>query len=191
MWRVVRRIAVVVVALMAVLLTWAAVAALRYQPLNSGNGEFRLDVTGADGRSIPNAVTRKDGIVYPSEGLAMVQALDSQVIMHFPIENDGRFSVRLTKVLSPGNQRMFAQAVVSMGNEHGGLPNRPFQPVTLKPGDNRTIEVNFRPACLDTLGPVVTFKDALIEYSFLGVHHTAEVPFQGYGYAVAGFKVCD
>jgi hypothetical protein len=148
-------------------------------------------VTGADGRSIPNAVTRKDGIVYPSEGLAKVQARDSQVIMLFPIENDGRFSVRLTKVLSPGNQPLFVQAVVSMGNEHGGLPNRPFQPVTLKPGDNRTIEVKVRPACLDTSGQLVSFKDVLIEYSFLGVHHTAEIPLQSYGFALAGFKACD
>jgi hypothetical protein len=190
MWRVVRRVAVVVVALMAVLLTWAAVAALRYQPLNSGNGAFGMDVTGADGRSIPNAVKRRDGIVYPSEELATVKARDSQVSLRFPIENYGRFSVRLTKILSPGNQLLFAQAVVSMGNEHGGLPNRPFQPVTLKPGDNRTIEVKLRPTCLDTSGQVISFKDALIEYSFLGVHHTAEVTLN-HGYALSGFKACD
>jgi uncharacterized membrane protein YjgN (DUF898 family) len=41
MWRVVRRVAVVVVALMAVLLTWAAVAALRYQPLNYALAGFK------------------------------------------------------------------------------------------------------------------------------------------------------
>jgi hypothetical protein len=37
----------------------------------------------------------------------------------------------------------------------------------------------------------LSFSDAWIEYSFLGVHHTASVPFQSFGYAIKGITLCD
>ena len=186
-----RRIVLAVVAVVIVVFAGVVVAALRYQPLKSDDGASGFDVIGADGRSILDAVKRKDGIVFPSEGLATVKSLDSQVVMEFSIRNDGRFPVRLTKVRSPGGPP-FKQRAVSMGNEHDALPDRPFRPVVLKPDEVRMIGVKVSPACLDTRpGFRIAFPGASIEYSFAGVHHTTWVPFQSYGFAIEGVKVCD
>jgi hypothetical protein len=120
-----------------------------------------------------------------------VKSLDSQVVMEFSISNDGRFPVRLTQVRSPSGS-MFKQRAVLMGNEHDGLPVRPFRSFVLKPDEIRMIGVKVSPACLDTTpGSTIAFPGASIEYSFAGVHHTAWIPFRSYGFAVQGVKVCD
>ena len=185
-----RWILVTVIAVLAVLIAGAAVAVLRYQPLESRGGAFGMDVIGPDGSPAPNAVTRRQGIVFPSEALATVKTLGSQVVLDFPIGNPGRFSVRLTEVRSPGDARLFAARNVSMGNAHAGWPDRPFRPVTLKPHDIRTIEIRGRPRCLETLGTRITFNAASVEYGFLGVRHTALIPIHDYGFAVAGIRFC-
>jgi hypothetical protein len=167
------------------------VVALRYQPLKSEGGAFRFHVVGADGRMMLDAVRQKDGDVFPDEGLATVKSLDSQVVMEFSITNDGRFPVRLTHIRSPSGS-MFKQRAVSIGDEHDGLPGRPFRPFVLKPDEVRMVGVKVSPACLDTRpGFKITFPGASIEYSFAGVHHTAWIPFRSYGFAIQGVKVCD
>ncbi|HEY0540049.1 MAG TPA: hypothetical protein VGD53_16885 [Actinoallomurus sp.] len=190
----VRRALLALIVVLAVLLAGVTVAALHYQPLESAGWFSSLEVTGADGQPLAGAVTRKEGIVFPDEALATVKTLDSQIVMVFPIDNHGRYPVRVTKVLAPGDHPLFAQSSVSMGDEHGGSPSRPFRPVTLRPGDVRTIKVRARPACLGTPHtPDIRYvlSQTWVEYSFLGVHHTARIPLQSYGFAIQGIKVCD
>jgi hypothetical protein len=59
----VRRALLALIVVLAVLLAGATVAALHHQPLESAGWVSSLEVTGADGRPLAGAVTRKEATI--------------------------------------------------------------------------------------------------------------------------------
>jgi hypothetical protein len=181
-----RRWPTVVVSVLVVVIVIGAVlyeAASHYQPLSqSFGGGYGSEVLTGDGVLAVNRITGAS----PGKVVWTEPSGTFRVEVVFSINNDQRFGVTIDKVLAPANPSGTSNVHVyfdSKPNEEGayGLKGGPaFTPTSLASKGQLELAIHWDQQCVPTSASshATNYQSLPVVYSFLGFHHTVDVPIQ-------------
>ena len=179
-----RRWPTVVVSLVVVIVAIGAalfVAASHYQPLSqTRGGGYGSQILASNGSLATHRYTSAangDTVWTEPSGTFRVEVVVS-------LNNVQRFGVTIDKVLAPPNPsgtahvRVFFDSTPTLVGAYGYKGGPAFKPTTLPSKGSLQLAVHWTQACVPTSAASgsTTYTTLPVEYTFLGFHHTVDVP---------------